>query len=143
MRGLRDVAPVKADAAFAGGETEEGEAERRLAGAAFADHAERLAALHGQRHAVDRLHIAAHAPQEPAADREPHLELVAFDERRRRRVGRHGGALGLGGEEVAGVGVSRVGEDLVAGAALDDLALSHHADPVGEAADDAEIVRDE
>jgi len=37
----------------------------------------------------------------------------------------------------------RVLEDLRDGAMLDDLALEHHADPVGHLAHDAEIVGDE
>ena len=36
-----------------------------------------------------------------------------------------------------------VGEDRLGLAGLDDLALEHHADPVGDALDDAEIVGDE
>ena len=42
-----------------------------------------------------------------------------------------------------GVGMLRRGEDVVRRAALDDLAVIHHAYPVGHLAHDAEIVGDE
>ena len=37
----------------------------------------------------------------------------------------------------------RLGEDILGGAGLDDLALGHDADPVGHLADDAEVVGDQ
>ena len=42
-----------------------------------------------------------------------------------------------------GVGVLRPGEDLLRRAPLDDLAIVHHAHPVGHLAHDAEIVGDQ
>ncbi len=52
-------------------------------------------------------------------------------------------ALGLGGEEVARVGVLRAREDLVDGRLFDHPALLHHVDALGHLAHDAEVVRDE
>ena len=48
-----------------------------------------------------------------------------------------------GGEQGAGVGVARVGEQRIALGFLDDPAEVHDGDPVAEVADDSEVVRDE
>src|SRR4051794_9440510 len=47
------------------------------------------------------------------------------------------------GQEFFRVGVARVLADLVGVAGLDDLALVHHRDAVGNVANDADVVRDE
>src|SRR5205085_1536271 len=47
------------------------------------------------------------------------------------------------GEQFFRVGVAWVLADLVGLAGLDDLALVHHRDPVGDVADDADVVGDE
>ena len=60
-----------------------------------------------------------------------------------RRVGRRRLALRLGGEQMARIVVLRIGEDLLGRPGLDDLALGHHADPVGDLAHDAEVMGDE
>ena len=59
--------------------------------------------------------------------------------------GRGGAGIGLrfGGEQCAGVGMFRRGEDLLHRPLLDDLAAVHDADHVRDAAHDAEIVGDE
>src|SRR5262249_28099130 len=57
-------------------------AERRLAAAALADQAERLAGGDLERHAVDRLDRAAPAAKEAAADREVHAQVAHGEERR-------------------------------------------------------------
>ena len=48
-----------------------------------------------------------------------------------------------GGEQRLGVGVQRVGVDVVARRDLDDLAEVHHRDAVGDVPHDGEVVRDE
>ncbi len=50
---------------------------------------------------------------------------------------------GNGGEQSLGVVLLRVGEQLVHGRLLDDLALVHHHDAVGEVGDHAHVVGDE
>ena len=67
--------PLRAD------EPQQREAERRLAGAGFADDAERLALAHVERDAVDRLDIADGAAQEAALDREPDADVFRLDDR--------------------------------------------------------------
>jgi hypothetical protein len=52
-------------------------------------------------------------------------------------------ALGFGGEQVLGVGMLRMGEDFRCRSGFHDLAIGHHADPVGELAHDAQVVGDE
>ena len=62
------------------------EAERGLAGARFADDAERLALAHLDADAVDRLDVADHLAQHAALDREPDLQVVGLDHDSARRV---------------------------------------------------------
>ena len=132
-----------ADRPLAGDQAQQREAERGLARAALADHADRLALAHGDVDAVDRLDMVDRAAQHAGLDREPDLDLAGRHHgagvgRGRRRV-----ALGLGGQQALGVGVLRRGEHRLGRARLDDLALVHDADPVGHLADDAEIVGDQ
>ena len=54
-----------------------------------------------------------------------------------------GDRLGVGREERLRVRVQRSQEEIVGGCELDDLAEIHHRDPVGDVADDGEVVRDE
>ena len=82
-------------------------------------------------------------PEEAALDREPHAQILGLEDGLRLGIGRRRRALGLGGDEMLGVGVLRRGEDLARRAALDDLAVIHDADPVGHLAHDAEIVGDQ
>ena len=56
---------------------------------------------------------------------------------------RLGVALGLGGEQVLGVGVLRVGEQRLGGVVLLHLAVLHHIDIVGELADDGQVMGDQ
>jgi hypothetical protein len=66
-------------------------------------------------------------------------DITTGDRARRRRIG-----LRLGGEQRAGIGMLRRGEDLLDRPLLDDLAVAiHDADDVGDAAHDAEIMGDE
>ena len=60
-------------------EPQDGEPERRLARAGFADDAERLAGAQLERQPVDRLHVIDRLAQQPALDREPDLEIVGLD----------------------------------------------------------------
>ena len=60
-------------------------AERRLAGAALADDADRLALAHRERDAVHRLDVVDGAAQHAALDREPHAHVAAGHRDRARR----------------------------------------------------------
>ena len=70
------------------------EAERGLAGAALADHADRLAAAHPDVDAVDRLDVADRPAQQAALDREVHLDVLG--RHHDRGVGRPASGLPLG-----------------------------------------------
>ena len=83
------------------------EAERGLAGAGFADHAERLALAHLDADAVDRLDVADHLAQHAALDRKPDLEIVGLDHDRRVRLRRRRIGLRLGGEQRLRIGMLR------------------------------------
>ena len=138
-----DLAAEKHDRPIRRDQPQDGEPERGLAGAGFADDAQRLALAHRDAHAVDRLDVADDLAQHAALDREPDLQVLRLDHDRgavaqRRRVG-----LRLGGEQRPGIGVLRRREDALDRSLLDDLALLHHAEPVGELAHDPEVVGDE
>ena len=63
--------------------------------------------------AVHRLDVADGAAQQAALDREPDLDVLGrHDDRGVGRAARGGPALGLGGQQVSGVGVLRALEDL-------------------------------
>ena len=51
-------------------------------------------------------------------------------------------AFGLGGQQLLGIGVLRLGEEGFGAIVLDDLAFGHYIDAVGHMAHDAQIVRD-
>ena len=131
------------DAALGVDQAQECKAERRLAGSRFAHHPQRLAAPHLNVDAVHRLDVADGPAQQPALDREPHLQVRRFDDDGRRPVRLRRVALRLGREQLARIGVLRPREHLFDRPVLDDLALRHHADAVGDAPDDAEVVGDE
>ena len=102
-----------------------------------------MALAQGEADAVDRLDVADGAAQHAALDREVHLHVVELQDLRRRGIGFDRPALGLGRQEVLGVGMLRVVEHLGDRALLDDAALGHDADAVGHLAHDAEVVGDE
>ena len=58
------------------------EAERGLAGAGFADDAERLAGAQRQVDAIDGLHVIDGPAQEAGLDRKPDLEVLGLDDDR-------------------------------------------------------------
>ena len=138
-----DLLAQKADQALRGNQPQDGEPERGLAGAGFADDAERLALAHRDVDAVDRLDVADRLAQHAALDRKPDLEVVGLDHERRIRLQRRRIGLRLGRQQRAGIRMLRRGEDSLDRPLLDDLALLHHADGVGELAHDAEVVGDE
>jgi hypothetical protein len=140
---LLQVVRVEFDVALAALEPQQGEAQRRLARARFAHQADRVALAQGEAHAVDGFHVTDRAAQEAALDGKVHLDVVEPQNLLRRRIGRRRAALGLGRQQVLGVGMLRMVEHLVDGTLLDDAALGHHADPVGHLANDAEVVGDE
>ena len=131
------------DRPIRGNQPEQRQPQRGLAGAGFADDAERLALADRDADAVHRLDMADGRAQQPALDRKPDLQIVGRHHHRlvgprRRRIG-----LRLGRQQRARIGMLRRGEDFLDRPLLDDLARVHHADDVGDAADDAEIVGDE
>ena len=81
--------------------------------------------------------------QKTGLDREPDLHILCFDYYRLGGIGDGRYALWFRGQKMASIGVLRVREDLRCRTGFDDLALGHDADPVGDLADDAEIMGDE
>ena len=138
-----DVLAEKHDRAVGRDQPQQRKAERGLAGAGFADDAERLALAHREADAVDRLDMADGRAHQAALDRKPDLQIVGSNHDRRFRPRRRRVGLRLGGEQRRGVGMLRRGEDLFDRPLLDDLAAVHDADRIGDAAHDAEIMGDE
>jgi hypothetical protein len=87
--------------------------------------------------------MADNAPEKAFLDREPDFDVVALHHGRRALVGRRRLALWLGCQQLFRVVVLRVGEDFLGRPSLDDFALRHHADAIGDLAHDAEVMRDE
>ena len=102
-----DVAAEVDDRALRRDEPQQRQAERGLARTRFADHAQRLSGAHLDRHAVHRLDMADDPPEEPALDRKPDFEVVGGQHDRRLGVGRGRSALGLGVEQLPGIGMFR------------------------------------
>ena len=94
-----------------------------------------MAALQVEGDAVHRLDVADDAAQQAALHREPDLQVLSRHQLGRRRVGGLGPALGLGGQQVAGIVVPGRGENLFRRPLLDDAAAGHDRDPVGHAPD--------
>ncbi len=117
------------DRPVAGDQPDQRKAERGLAGAALADHAERLALADGDRDAVHRLDMADRLAQHAALDREPDLEVGGLHHHRLVRVRQRRIALGLGRDQFARIGVLRRAEHLRDRAGLDDLAIVHRRRP--------------
>ena len=117
--------------------------QRRFARAGFADDAERRASRQVERHVLDRRRHPRAAAQEAAGaiglghvrDRQ---NVLGRKHARRRRLQRRDG-----GDELLGVGMLRVVQDLRRRALFDHDAMLHHHDAVGDLGDDAEIMGDE
>src|SRR5882724_2721479 len=119
--------PAEADPALARLQAEQGQAQRRLARAALAHHADRLALAHGETHPVAALDLADRAPQQPAPNRKPPANVLRLHHDRGVRPRGARNRARLGGEQAPGVGVTGRLEDCAGRARLDDLARAHHA----------------
>jgi hypothetical protein len=102
-----------------------------------------MALLQRDADAVDRLHVAHRVAQHAALDGKVNFQIVEPHDLRRRRIGDHRLALGLGRQEMLRVGVLGPAEDLGDRSLLDDLALGHDADAVRHFLHDAQVVGDE
>ena len=109
----------------------------------FADHTKRFALADLDADAVDRLDVADRLAHDAALDRKPDFQIVGFQHHRAGGIGLQGVRARLGGEQRARIGMLRRLEDFGDSILLDDLAVLHHADAVGDPANDAEVVGDE
>ena len=78
-----------------------------------------------------------------ALQREGDPHLAPFEDDRRVLGERIGDALRLGGEQMLGIGMPRMPEQLLGDVVLLHLAALHHVDVVGELADDGQVVGDQ
>jgi hypothetical protein len=78
----RQLTPLEADAAAGRlDEPDEAASERGLAAAGLPDQTERLAVLHVETYAVDRLDVLARTPEQPGPHREVFLEIANLEQR--------------------------------------------------------------
>ena len=136
-------APVEVDRPGRRDHARQGQAERRLARAGFADDAERLPGADRDVDAVDRLHMVDDLRKKPCLI--GNQTLMSLPDMTVGAVRSAAGGLPFGSaaEQMAGVFVLRIGEDLRRRSRLDDLAVRHDADAVGDLAHDAEVMGDE
>jgi len=143
-RQFGDFAARQADAA--GGRVDQAHdaaRHRRFAGAALADDAEGAALPQGEGHVTGGGDLAGFAEQRALAiDFSElvgfqHHRLVGFRARRTRHETRHGR------EQVAGIFHRRIAQDRIERAGLDQPAVTHHRDAVGDFGDHAHVVGDE
>ena len=109
----------------------------------LADNPQRLPFAQLEREPVDGFHIVDGAAEHAALNREPYLEIVGLHDDRRLVVGGWRLSLRFGCQQHFRIRVLRLGEDILGGAFLDDLATLHDVDALGHLAHDAKVVRDE
>ena len=102
-----------------------------------------MALVKAEGDAVDGLDVVAHPAQEAGFHGIPDLQIVDFRDHRGSGRRQHGAPARLRGQELARIGVLRIGEDLLDRALLHDMAPGHDADPLGHLAHDIEIMGDE
>jgi hypothetical protein len=98
------------DAAVRGNEAQQGAAQRGFARAAFADDAQGFAAPDGEIDAIDGLDVATTLRKIPRLMGNQTLQIGDIDDGGGRGVGGGRLAARLGGEQVPGIGVLRIGE---------------------------------
>ena len=138
-----EVAVVEVYAALVGEHLHDGFAERGFAGTGFADDAEGFALADGEADVFDGVEGFEGFAEEVVFEGEVDVDAVGADEFG--RVAFYGvfHAFGDGVDELGGVGVGRVGEDLFDFAALDDFSVFHDADGFGVVFGESEVVGDE
>ncbi len=135
-------------------QAEDGASQGGLAGAGFAHHAENLVAVDAQGNVVDRLDVAlglvgGGAEQADGVIPEPGAQVVHSHQGACLRIGspmglaRGFGALGNGGDQLAGIVLPGVGEEFRSGAALHHFAGVHHQHLIRHLRHHGEIVGDE
>ena len=97
----------------------------------------------GQACVVHGLHMARGAAQKARGDGEPHAQMFAAQHFGGIGGHRVGHTRGMGGQQLLGIGMLRVGEDFSRRPLFDNLAALHHANAVGNALHDGQIVGDE
>ncbi|MNP10954.1 hypothetical protein D3C76_1031190 [compost metagenome] len=132
---------LEVNSAFGVQQAQDRLAEGGLAGARLADDAQGLAALDAQADAVHGLEVSL-ALEQSATNGKLHPQVVHFQDFFAFVPGQ-GFAFGLGVEQQAAVRVFRCGEHRLAVGLLDNFPGFHHADALGNAAHQIEIVADQ
>lgn len=138
-----EVAAVEVYAALVGEHLHDGFAECGFAGTGFADDAEGFALADGEADVFDGVEGFEGFAEEVVFEGEVDVDAVGADELG--RVAFYGvfHAFGDGVDELCGVGVGGVGENLFDFAALYDFAVFHDADGFGVVFGESEVVGDE
>lgn len=121
----------------------QGQRQRGLARPAFAHDAQGFTPTHLDISLVHGLHMAHRPLQQPLLDREPDAQPMRLDQRLGAFRHRIGHTRRRGAQQLFRVIMLRIAENLLGGTGLDDLAILHHADPVGNPPHHAQIMGDE
>ena len=144
---LGDVAALEQNpAAVAVQQLDQKPAQRRFAGTALANDAQRAPGRQFERDLVDGGHDALRAEQATAAAVGLHQALDLQDRRFVGRLQRNAvlaGQVRNGRDKAPGIGMAGRLQDLFGAALLDDVALLHHHDAVGDLGHHPEVVGDE
>src|SRR5690606_26378689 len=135
--------PVAFYQALALDEAQQRQTQCGLAGTALADDAQRLPRLQAETGVGDRLHMPHGALEHALADREPDPQLLGAHHHGRIRLHFHRGAGRVGGNQLAGVFVLRVGKELCTIILFDDLSAVHDTYSVSNFAYQVQIVTDQ
>ena len=138
-----DGRTVDLDAAVVIHQLGDGARQRRFAGTALSDNAERAPGMKFEADPVDRADPVRGAPHQPATYRKVDLNVVCSQQRGALRRLWRSDPFGLGRDQVACVGLPRGGEQAAGIAAFHKLAMAHDKHPVGDLPHNAEIMRDE
>ncbi|MNF95206.1 hypothetical protein D3C84_779470 [compost metagenome] len=141
MRELLQRFALKANAAFGVEQAQDRLTQRRFTGTGFTDDAQRLAALNVQADAIHGAQIGL-ALKQSTTDRKLHPQIIHFQHVFAFVPGQ-GFALRFGVQQHAAVRVFRFGEQGFAGRLFDDFPGLHHADALGDAAHQIEVVTDQ
>ena len=114
-----------------------------FAGAAFADQSDGLALMNHHIDAIDRTDVPHGAAQHAAPDREVHAHIGSVDQRGRGWAQRQRPSARFGGQQHTSIRVERSIEHRRHRPGLHHDPILHHADPVGIATHDRQVMADQ
>ncbi len=142
LRHALQLLALEADLAPTTQQSKNSQSQRGLAGAALADDTQRLPLGQAEVDAVDCLDVVDGATQQALLDREPHPQVVHFQQWCR-FFDRHRTATGLGREQFLGIWMLRCAEQIFTQRLFDDTTALHDTYAMGNAPNQVEVVADQ